>query len=64
MIIMSTLFRSTGCTVVEMLTGNPPLKELEPMAAIFKIGNNQVNFDLPEGVSPDAHDFVTAALTW
>ena len=61
---MFILFRSTGCTVVEMLTGNPPLKQFAPMAAIFKIGNNQVNFDLPEGTSPDAKDFVTAALTW
>lgn len=55
---------STGCTVVEMLTGSPPLKELDRMVAMFRISKNLVEFKLPEGVSRDAHDFVKAALTW
>ena len=62
--MMFIFFRSTGCTVVEMLTGSPPLKELDRMVAMFRISKNLVEFKLPEGVSRDAHDFVKAALTW
>ena len=55
--------RSVGCTVVEMLTGRPPLGHLEPVAAIFQIGNNPTVPALPEDVSQDAKDFIQAALT-
>lgn len=61
---MFIFFRSTGCTVVEMLTGDPPLKEFGQTAAIFKIGSNLVEVNLPEGVSQDARDFVKKAMTW
>lgn len=64
MIMMFIFFRSTGCTVVEMLTGDPPLKEFGQTAAIFKIGSNLVEVNLPEGVSQDARDFVKKAMTW
>ena len=49
---------------MEMLTGDPPLKEFGPTAAIFKIGSNLVEVNLPEGVSQDARDFVKKAMTW
>ena len=49
---------------MEMLTGDPPLFEFEPTAAIFKIGSNLVEVNLPEGVSQDARDFVKKAMTW
>ncbi|XP_078360149.1 mitogen-activated protein kinase kinase kinase 2-like [Oculina patagonica] len=55
---------SVGCTVVEMLTGRPPLGHLEPVAAIFRIGLKPTVFTLPEGVSEDAKEFIEAALTW
>ena len=57
-------FRSVGCTVVEMLTGDPPLKYLEPQAAMFRIGSKPLEVKLPKGVSKEARDFVRAALTW
>ncbi|CAH3047002.1 unnamed protein product, partial [Porites lobata] len=56
---------SVGCTVVEMLTGDPPLKNLEPQAAMFRIGSKPlvVQEELPESTE-EARDFVRAALTW
>ena len=62
--MMFIFFRSTGCTIVEMLTGDTPLKEFGQTAAIFKIGSNLVEVNLPEGVSQDARDFVNKAMTW
>jgi len=48
---------------VEMLTGNPPLHHLEPSAAMFKVATKTIELTLPESVSQDAKDFITAALT-
>lgn len=47
-----------------MLTGNPPLGDLEPAAAIFRIGSKPTVPNLPENVSQAARDFIQAALTW
>lgn len=55
---------SVGCTVVEMLTGRPPLGHLEPAAAIFRIGSRPMEPTLPERVSQDAKDFIKVALKW
>ncbi|XP_020606588.1 mitogen-activated protein kinase kinase kinase 2-like isoform X3 [Orbicella faveolata] len=55
---------SLGCTVVEMLTGKPPLGHLESAAAMFRIGSKPIEPTLPENVSLDAKEFVKAALTW
>ena len=46
-----------------MLTGNPPLKNLEPQAAMFRIGSKPLKVKLPESTE-EARDFVRAALTW
>ena len=46
-----------------MLTGNPPLKNLEPQAAMFRIGSKPLEVKLPESTE-EARDFVRAALTW
>lgn len=55
---------SVGCTVVEMLTGSPPLGHLEPPAAMFSIGLEPTEPTLPEDVSQDGRDFIAATLTW
>lgn len=50
---------SLGCTVVEMLTGQPPWHQLECFAAIFKIvTSTESGYELPEGTSENAKDFL------
>ena len=63
--IISCRFRSVGCTVIEMLTGDPPLKHLLPLTAMLQITNQDLRdkVTLPEGVSQDARDFVGSTLT-
>ena len=46
-----------------MLTGNPPLRNLEPRAAMFRIGSRPLEVKLPES-NKEAKKFVRAALTW
>ena len=51
--------RSLGCTVVEMLTTNPPWIEFEAMAAIFKIATSErPRYELPAGISDSTKDFL------
>lgn len=51
--------RSLGCTVVEMLTGNPPWHELEGVAAIFKIATeNPPISEVSRRVSSSAAEFI------
>lgn len=62
--IISCRFRSVGCTVIEMLTGDPPLKHLLPVTAMVQITNEDLRDKviLPEGVSQEARDFVGSTL--
>ena len=53
-----------GCTVVEMLTGKPPLGDLEPAAAMFHIGSKPTKPNLSKNISKATKDLITAALTW
>lgn len=55
---------SVGCTVVEVLTGRPPLGDLEPAAAMFRIGSKPTEPNLPKDISKAIKDLITAALTW
>lgn len=43
----------TAALVVEMLTEKPPYADIEPVAALFKIGQPETNFDeiIPRGCS-------------
>ena len=49
---------------MEMLTGGPPLGDLEPAAAMFHIGSKPTVPKLPEDTSKSMKDLITAALTW
>ncbi|EDV26838.1 uncharacterized protein TRIADDRAFT_22456, partial [Trichoplax adhaerens] len=53
---------SVGCTVVEMLTAHPPLREYEPLAAVFKIATEQIYPSLPEHSSESAKEFIRATF--
>ena len=47
---------SLGCTVIELLTGEPPYFGLNPMTAMFKIV--QTAAPIPPGLSPTMHEFL------
>lgn len=55
-----SVHRSLGCTIVEMLTVNPPWHEFETMAAIYKIAtcDFKAQYSLPSGSSDLAHDIL------
>ena len=61
-IILSFSTRSIGCTVVEMLTRNPPLYDLEPVAAIYRIMTEPLSYDLPPHCSEHVHSFLKLCL--
>ncbi|KAJ4840664.1 hypothetical protein Tsubulata_022573 [Turnera subulata] len=52
---------SLGCTVLEMLTGQPPYSHLEGMQALFRIGKGEAP-PVPDSLSTDARDFVLKCL--
>ncbi|CAD5327646.1 unnamed protein product [Arabidopsis thaliana] len=52
---------SLGCTVLEMLTGQIPYSDLEPAAALFKIGKGKL-LKIPDTVSLDARHFILTCL--
>ena len=43
--------RSVGCTIIELLTGDPPYFELAPVSAMFRIVSDE-HPPLPDGISP------------
>mmetsp|Transcript_18777 Transcript_18777/g.31303 ORF Transcript_18777/g.31303 Transcript_18777/m.31303 type:complete len:1208 (+) Transcript_18777:214-3837(+) len=48
---------SVGCTIIELLTGKPPYFDLAPMAALFRIVQDDYP-PLPEGISQALRDFL------
>jgi len=48
---------SLGCTVIELLTGNPPNFELEQVTALYAIVSDD-HPPLPEGISESLKDFL------
>ncbi len=44
-------FRSVGCTIIELLTQKPPYFDLTPMAALFRIVQDD-HPPLPKNISP------------
>ncbi|KAK7319348.1 hypothetical protein RJT34_04068 [Clitoria ternatea] len=52
---------SLGCTVLEMLTRQPPYSDLEGMQALFRIGWGEPP-PIPESLSREARDFILECL--
>ncbi|RDX91129.1 Mitogen-activated protein kinase kinase kinase 1, partial [Mucuna pruriens] len=52
---------SLGCTVLEMLTRQPPYSDLEGMQALFRIGRGEPP-PIPEDLSNNARDFILQCL--
>ena len=48
---------SVGCLAIELLTGNPPYSELQPMSAMFRVVQD-AHPPLPKGVSQPMHNFL------
>ncbi|XP_039164800.1 mitogen-activated protein kinase kinase kinase 1-like [Eucalyptus grandis] len=48
---------SLGCTVLEMLTRQPPYSHLEGMQALFRIGKGEPP-PVPDSLSRNARDFI------
>jgi serine/threonine protein kinase len=48
---------SLGCTIIELLTGKPPYMELDPMAALFRIVQDD-HPPLPQGTSEALQNFL------
>ena len=53
---------SFGCTVLEMLNGKPPHREMENLAAMFKIGYEDLNPSFPPHTSDHCKDFIKHCL--
>jgi len=56
---------SLGCTVIEMLTGKPPLSHIKPEEVRFRtlLTPNTIVDRLPKNVSQDAKELIMATLT-
>ena len=52
---------SVGCVVIELLSGKPPYFELAPMAALFRIVQDD-SPPLPSGISPVLKNFLDACF--
>ena len=52
-----TIYRSLGCTIIELVTGNPPYFDLDPMPALFRIVQDDHPPSPPE-LSPALKDFL------
>ncbi|KAK9823005.1 hypothetical protein WJX81_005420 [Elliptochloris bilobata] len=52
---------SVGCLAIELLTGQPPYFDLQPMSALFRIVQDE-HPSLPEAISADMQDFLLACF--
>lgn len=55
---------SLGCTVYEMVTGNPPWKDLNPLAAMNQIAHTEKKPVYPENISENLKDFLNSCFIW
>ncbi|CAK9253863.1 unnamed protein product, partial [Sphagnum jensenii] len=52
---------SLGCTVLEMVTGKPPLSELDWPVVVWRVGHGEAP-PIPENLSVDLKDFIKQCL--
>jgi mitogen-activated protein kinase kinase kinase 1 len=52
---------SLGCTVLEMVTGKPPLSELDWLEVLWRVGHGEAP-PIPENLSVDLKDFIKQCL--
>ncbi|CAK9237151.1 unnamed protein product [Sphagnum troendelagicum] len=52
---------SLGCTVLEMVTGKPPLSELDWPVVLWRVGHGEAP-PIPENLSVDLKDFIKQCL--
>ena len=48
---------SLGCTIIELLLGEPPYYKMDPFSAMYKMVQEGV--PIPQGVSRGLHDFLS-----
>eukprot|EP01105_Mastigella_eilhardi_P000024 TRINITY_DN1004_c0_g1_i3.p1 TRINITY_DN1004_c0_g1~~TRINITY_DN1004_c0_g1_i3.p1 ORF type:complete len:1393 (-),score=417.62 TRINITY_DN1004_c0_g1_i3:22-4200(-) len=52
---------SVGCTVIELLTGQPPYFDLTPMSALFRMVQDE-SPPVPDGISASLQDFLISSF--
>ncbi|KAI7824262.1 kinase-like domain-containing protein [Kickxella alabastrina] len=52
---------SLGCTIVQMVDGKAPYQDLQPMAALYRIGLDE-HPPFPHNISPQLRDFLSRCL--
>ncbi|KAJ2824841.1 Protein kinase of the Mitotic Exit Network, partial [Coemansia furcata] len=52
---------SLGCTIVQLVDGKAPYQDLPPMAAMFRIGQDE-RPPFPSNISPQLRDFLSKCL--
>ena len=53
---------SLGCTILELLTGEPPYYDLKPITALYRIVQDE-HPPLPADLSPSLHSFLSRCFT-
>jgi serine/threonine protein kinase len=49
---------SLGCTIIELMTGDPPFYSMPPMSAMYHIAETEEMPPFPENASPELVDFL------
>jgi serine/threonine protein kinase len=53
---------SLGCTIIELMTGDPPYYSMPPMSAMYHIAETEKPPPFPENISPELSAFLTACF--
>ncbi|KAE9393160.1 hypothetical protein BT96DRAFT_979042 [Gymnopus androsaceus JB14] len=53
---------SLGCLIIELLSGSPPYAHLDPMPAMWRIVQDEIQDEIPEGCSRQVKDFLACCF--